>query len=128
LDYPPDSSAPDNIAKRVKSWRADHPIVGRLLPEFVSELPAQVAELVRLTAQDNLGGLRRIAHQMKGTGGGYGFDAMSDLAAQAEEAVSEGQAIDAIRERVESLVRFIRSIEGYDPAKETGHETRSARH
>jgi hypothetical protein len=71
--------------------------------------------------QRDLQQLRALMHQLKGAGGGYGFDGITELASTAEEMVKREEPVEAVRERVDSLVQLIRSIEGYQIAGEKVH-------
>ncbi|MEL7238331.1 MAG: response regulator [Planctomycetota bacterium] len=113
-----------------------------LIDIYTSELPGYVAQLIRLqrnavsepsAALD----LRRLCHQLKGSGGGYGFAAITATAAKAETAAakagfkSESSVIKAMNEAVEQLIAVMRRIENYDQAAEAealdGHQDDSKR-
>ena len=115
-------------AERLVSTMVDDGVVKRLLPDFIAELPSEVGKLLSLLRASELDELRRVAHQLKGAGKGYGFALITETAARAECAVAEGQALDLIAAEVESLVRLIRRVEGYNPALEPNRETNSAHH
>jgi HPt (histidine-containing phosphotransfer) domain-containing protein len=89
--------------------------IAPLLPGYI----ARLAESVRLTEQHMAAGdadaVRKIVHQMKGSGKSYGFDAISTLAAIAESELASGDTARA-REHVAELLKYIREIEGFPPA------------
>ena len=89
-----------------------------LLVRFVGGLPERVSRMVDSLHKGELEDLRRLLHQLKGAGGGYGFAPITAAAAEAESAVKTGQAIEAITAQVNGLVELIRTVEGYDPARE----------
>jgi HPt (histidine-containing phosphotransfer) domain-containing protein len=91
------------------------------LPEFVARLPGQVAALSELLARRDFGAIDDLIHNIKGSGGMYGFARITELAAQAEESVRSGE-IDAITRDVRLLADTIRSIEGYEASLEIEHE------
>jgi len=105
----------------IRSSSANDPDMAEVLPEFISELPEQVAALIRHLQEQNLGELRSAAHQLKGAGGGYGFAQITELAARAEQRVKDAAPLETIAAEVESLIRLIRRVEGYDPLKEKEH-------
>jgi CheY-like chemotaxis protein len=113
-----DASTP-SPAGPLKSTMADEPRFARLLETFVGRLPARVATMEDLLRRQGVEELRHALHQLKGAGGGYGFPAISDLAARAERRIKEEQTIDAVRRDVESLIALVRSVQGYDRARET---------
>jgi HPt (histidine-containing phosphotransfer) domain-containing protein len=90
-----------------------------VIAEFVARLPAQIATINKLVADQNLAELRRTVHQLKGAGGGYGFAQITTLAAKAEQAVKDNNSLDTIKAQVDDLVALVRRVRGYDPASET---------
>jgi signal transduction histidine kinase/DNA-binding NarL/FixJ family response regulator len=85
---------------------------------FVSRLPERVSSLLALSDTGDLEQLRRMVHQLKGSGGGYGFPQISENAARAEAAIKSSTDMDAIKTEVDELIRLIRSTRGYDPSLE----------
>jgi hypothetical protein len=55
-----------------------------------------------------------LTHQLRGACGGYGFDAITTVAAAAEDSIKTGQPRLVISTRVNSLIQIIQHIEGYD--------------
>jgi HPt (histidine-containing phosphotransfer) domain-containing protein len=66
-------------------------------------------------SQNNLTALKRAVHQLKGSGGGYGFQAVTDTAAVAEQQLADGAPVPAIEAKVKELIDLLRSIEGFVP-------------
>jgi len=82
---------------------------------FVSRLPARVDDLLTLCRSGDLEELRRLAHQLKGAGTGFGFPPITETAARLEATIKASAGADAIRAGVEELIALIRSTAGYDP-------------
>lgn len=78
-----------------------------------------VARMADLLDQENLEELRALAHQMKGTGGFYGFDALTDAAALIEQQATGATDVGAVAAEVKLLIDLIRRVDGYDPTKES---------
>jgi hypothetical protein len=55
-------------------------------------------------------GVRVTGHSMKGTGGGYGFDGLSEIGASIESAAKSGD-LDAARSGLERLVDYLERVE-----------------
>jgi len=97
---PPESSTPvadKNVSQdeltgegSVKSDLADDPDMADLIDEFVAGLPAQMAALRETFANNHLEKTRRLAHQLKGAGGSYGYPSVTDAAKTLENAVKVG--------------------------------------
>jgi CheY-like chemotaxis protein len=90
----------------------------RAVEGFVGRLPGRVKELDGLCAARDMEKLGTLIHQLKGSGSGYGFPAISRTAAMTEELVKSNPQIAAVRAAVDGLISTIRQTEGYDPAKE----------
>lgn len=91
------------------------------IQEFVSRLPRRVASLNSHMNQCDLPRLREELHQIKGAGGGYGFNPISRLAADAERSVKQEDPIEKIHSDVNSLIELVRSVHGYDTSLESVH-------
>ncbi len=88
-------------APLVSTFHADPELAG-VVDRFVGGLPARVDELRAASADREA--LRALAHQLKGSAGGYGFAAISEAAARLEAALAAGAAAAEL----ESLVDLCR--------------------
>jgi signal transduction histidine kinase/DNA-binding response OmpR family regulator len=105
-------------SQAVRSELAADPEMREVIAEFVGRLPQCVASLRRQLDERNFEELRRVAHQMKGAGGGYGFKQITELAARAERAIKDASPVETITRQVSELVELIRRIQGYDAGRE----------
>lgn len=83
---------------------AGDPHLGDIVDLFVQEMPGRMANLRDRLNSGDWEGLRRIAHQLKGAAGSYGFDAITPSAAEVEDAIREARPEEEIRRAVDSLV------------------------
>jgi signal transduction histidine kinase/DNA-binding response OmpR family regulator len=97
---------------------ADDPEMKQLVEEYVGRLPGEVAKLRTMLDAGEIDNLRRVAHQLKGSGGGYGFDQITELASVADQLIKEGAQIGQIRSQIDQLIEYIRKVHGYDATKE----------
>jgi signal transduction histidine kinase/DNA-binding response OmpR family regulator len=67
-----------------------------LVERFVERLAARVAAMERGLAERDLATIAKLAHQLKGTSGGYGFHAISEAAGRLELSARAGD-VDAVR-------------------------------
>ncbi len=83
-----------------------------LIPGFLSNRAKDVASIRALLASQDFDAIRVLGHSMKGAGGGYGFDRITDLggtiesAAVARDAATIGAANDQLDDylaRVETV-------------------------
>jgi CheY-like chemotaxis protein/HPt (histidine-containing phosphotransfer) domain-containing protein len=115
-EHPMPSSAPT-------SSYADDPDMQEAIEEFVATLPTRIAAIERHQneqnhEEQNLEELRRLVHQLKGAGGGYGFDSITQLAAEVERALKEGDPPETLCVAVDNLIQHVRSVAGYQHADE----------
>jgi PAS domain S-box-containing protein len=90
-----------------------------IINQFVAALPARVMELLKLLETNDLPKLQMAVHRLKGSGGGYGFTPISELAAVAEKLLKDETNSDAVRSAIQDLVELIRRVDGYDRSLET---------
>jgi len=105
-------------AGSLRSEMINEPRLAKLLERFVERLPERVATIESLLQEKDMSALRQAVHQLKGAGGGYGFPQITEIAAKAEEQIKSQGDLETIRQQVHSLVALVRSVEGYDPARE----------
>ena len=86
------------------------PDLEELIPGFLENRNSDVAKLRTALDENNFANLQSIGHSIKGVGGGYGFDLMSDLGADIESAAKESNA-DCIREKINQLADYLQRVE-----------------
>jgi HPt (histidine-containing phosphotransfer) domain-containing protein len=109
-----------------QSAMADDPEMTQLIEEYIAGLPVEVGKMLGLLEASKIEDLRRTVHQLKGSGGGYGFGQITELATRAELIIKQKGDIDHIRQDVDSLIEYIRGICGYDAGKESRSATGAA--
>jgi signal transduction histidine kinase/CheY-like chemotaxis protein len=95
---------------------------------FITRLPQRVDALANLIATRDIEELRRLVHQLKGVGTGYGFPQITQAAAHAESLIKTAAEFDQIHKGVDELVQMIRQIQGYDQTKETNGQASAPHH
>jgi len=84
---------------------SDDPEMAELIDSFVMELPEKVGKLETAFAQQDLAGLTRIVRMLKGEGGAYGFDAITQAATEVEKAIADVTDMSEIRAQLNELIR-----------------------
>jgi len=79
------------------------PEMAELLALFVSELPLRLAEIRQAAQGHNLQEVRRLAHQLRGAGGSYGFPLLTTAAARVEDIAREQTSIKDLRAALDQL-------------------------
>jgi signal transduction histidine kinase/DNA-binding response OmpR family regulator len=102
----------------LKSEFANDADMRELVEHFTRELPQQVAKINTRLQRQEMDDLRRIVHQLKGAGGGYGFQPITHEAARAEDLIQHNHSLEEIDRAVRSLIDTIRRVEGYQPSQE----------
>lgn len=101
---------------------AGDPEMTDLVKKFVDEMPQRVDAMLDCWEKGQLGDLRRLAHQLKGASGGYGFPTVGQLAAQLETGLAaagrapDPQALDRLRAQVDELVGMCRRVTAEPPS------------
>ena len=81
--------AEQNVEKLMYSRLENDPDLADIVEMFVGEIPGRSENLLRCSKEKNWDELRRIAHQLKGAAGSYGFEPLSASAYRLEHAVRE---------------------------------------
>jgi two-component system, sensor histidine kinase and response regulator len=115
----PDPSAEGRTAAtQLRSTLLNDVDMAQFVPAFIADLPALVGRLQRLLEEQNLGEVRQVLHQLKGTAGLYGFMPLTDAAERLEHTAIDTKTADMLAAEVKSLVNLIRRVEGYEMSKE----------
>lgn len=69
----------------LRSTFAHDPEMVELIQEFVAELPKRLDAIQKAYRDGAAQDLKRLAHQLRGSAGGYGFPDVSDAAATVED-------------------------------------------
>jgi CheY-like chemotaxis protein/HPt (histidine-containing phosphotransfer) domain-containing protein len=93
----PPAASPSRPASRgqadaILSQFADDPEIADILPGFVERLSSQVSALTKALEEEKLEDVQRLAHQLKGAGGSYGYPTLSEAAKSLEVAAKARDA------------------------------------
>jgi CheY-like chemotaxis protein/HPt (histidine-containing phosphotransfer) domain-containing protein len=99
----------------LRSTMEDDPDLRSYLSSFIADLPRFVSGHETCLADKNLDEIRRLAHQLKGAGGTFGFNLITEAARCVETSIESEPDLTAA---VTQLLALIRRVEGYEPAKE----------
>lgn len=80
--------------------------MAEIVDEFVAELPSKIREIESALAAGNLKQLEVIARCVKGEGTSYGFEPISESAAEIESMLRDGRSIEEIKPKVGELIRW----------------------
>lgn len=100
----------DQHGASYRSEFADDPEMRELVDLFVGELPERMAAVREAFGAGDAESLRRLAHQLKGAGSGYGFGPISAAAGELERSVQvlggmgSAPALEAVAAEVDALL------------------------
>ena len=81
-----------------------------LIPGFLENRRNDVTTLEQALAEGDYETIRALGHTMKGAGGGYGFDAITDIGSSLEQAAKERNA-EEIQRRVGEFADYLERVE-----------------
>lgn len=85
---------------------------------FVDEMPDRITSVMQLLESSNFDELARIAHQLKGAAGSYGFAAITPAAGDVENAILDGQPEDIIHDATIQLCDLCSLVRAGSPNAE----------
>lgn len=103
-------------ASPIYSTLSDDPDMLELVEEFVEALHERVESLQGAAAEGDLENVRRLAHQLKGAAGGYGFDVIGQSAATLEASCKEARQVQQVTNEMNQLIDFCRRASADPPA------------
>ncbi len=80
-----------------------------LTPGFLENRQNDTVVIDRLLQSRDLAEIQRLGHSMKGSGGGYGFDEITDIGAKIEEAAKESDREEILRQN-ERLSQYLQNV------------------
>ena len=86
------------------------PDLADLIPSFLENRRKDIAALLAALDQSDYETVRILGHSMKGAGGGYGFDGITEIGAVLEQAAKEHNS-EAIRKWVGELSAYLDRVE-----------------
>ncbi|MFI4915954.1 MAG: Hpt domain-containing protein [Phycisphaerales bacterium JB060] len=100
---------PDPGPEPLLSVYENDPEMAEIVACFVSEMPERRSELAMAVDRGDVTHAARIAHQLKGAVGGYGFESLGQIAAATEHAVRDladagDSSVAALRAAASSLL------------------------
>ena len=92
------------------SWQND-PDFTELLPLFVDELPSMRRTLLEFAKVCDFENVKREAHKLRGSAGGYGYPGLSLLAGQLEDTCrTSARDSNAILQDLDQLIGYIERV------------------
>ncbi len=102
MDPSPEENAP------LVSHLSGDPELQELVDEFVQNLPRKADALKAELARGDLEALSRLAHQLKGSAGGYGFPSITDAARYLEVTAKTTQDLETLNNQIREIADMCR--------------------
>lgn len=83
---------------------AGDPDLAEIIAMFVDEMPGRVRDLQSHFGCANWDQLGRLAHQIKGAAGSYGFDQIAPFASNLEKSIRTGQPVAQVQAALDDLI------------------------
>jgi len=81
-----------------------------LIPDYMDNRRADIESIQAALKNGDLETIRILGHSMKGSGGGYGFDSITDIGAALEQAAKDSDT-EEIKKQTCTLSEYISNIE-----------------
>ena len=81
-----------------------------LIPGFIENRRKDISAILEALGNGDFEPVRSLGHSMKGAGGGYGFDAISEMGAALETAAN-GKDSETIRRQTAQLASYLDRVE-----------------
>ena len=88
----------------------DDEYILELIPVYLADRRNEVKVLLDAATQKDFATLQSLGHQMKGSGGGYGFDHITVIGGQLESA-AKAQDLPAIEQEIADLRDYLERVE-----------------
>ena len=101
---------PESPTDPIRSEFSRDPDMAELINMFIEEMPSRMEAISECYREQRLTELQTLAHQLKGSGAGYGFEPVSLTAAQLEASLKSHSDLESIRDEVEALLDVCRRL------------------
>jgi HPt (histidine-containing phosphotransfer) domain-containing protein len=86
------------------------PDIADLIPGFLENRHKDIKTIGEAVTQGDFETIRTLGHSMKGAGGSYGFDAITDIGGSLEQAAKDKDA-EGIQRSVQELALYLDHVE-----------------
>jgi len=81
-----------------------------LIPDYLENRDKDIKSISESLEKGDFESVRIIGHSMKGSGGGYGFDRISEIGKTIEDSAKE-KNLNEIKKGVEQLSHYLQNVE-----------------
>jgi len=109
----PNQDTTSQSSTPLKSTLADDPDMAELVEFFVEEMSDRIESIQTASQENDFAQLRTLSHQLKGAATGYGFEPITQTAAELEtliDATQPTEQTDDLRQQVDALIDLCRRV------------------
>ena len=88
--------------------KVDHDLED-LVPGYLHNRENDIKTMAEKIAQGDYESIRMLGHSIKGTGGGYGFDRITDIGKEIEES-GKAMSFEGIRRSIDKLADYLHRV------------------
>ena len=83
-----------------------------LVPEFIENRYEDIEKINAWLDSNEMGEIQRLGHSMKGSGGGYGFQELTNLGGELEQAAMRGDKdeIDDLNQKLAQYLKVVKVV------------------
>lgn len=81
-----------------------------LIPGFLENRQSDIKSMSEALRQGDYETIRILGHTMKGTGGGYGFDAITEIGASLEQFAKDKATPEEIQKKIDELSTYLEHL------------------
>ncbi|MBF0606098.1 MAG: Hpt domain-containing protein [Candidatus Magnetobacterium sp. LHC-1] len=81
-----------------------------IIPQYLSRRRDEIADMKKAMADNDMEKLRDMGHKLKGSGGGYGFDYLTEVGMIIEKAAKAADTT-TLATHVQQLAEFLEQVE-----------------
>lgn len=110
------STTPRPSSGPIRSEFANDPDMLEIVEMYVNEMPERISQVQQFWSSQQLDELKRLAHQLKGASGGYGFPTVGKAAGNVENTLmnlangSNQSSLLQLRDQVEELIHMCQRV------------------
>ncbi len=86
-----------------------------LVEMFIEELPGKITAIEKAITEQDLDMIAMLAHQLKGSAGGYGFPSITDLAMGIEQSAKASEDFETLNHHIRALANLCRRARASAP-------------
>src|SRR5262245_54667329 len=106
-----------DVDRAVYSRLADDDDLAELIALYVQEIPQRIEQLKKAWTGGDRRALRRLAHQLKGSSGSYGFDAVTSFALELEQSILQDRPVLEVQRALADLADICLRLRAGTPPK-----------